>query len=571
MTRSRPTIDGPSNIRRPGYRLLAAPATTPSACSAARSPRPGRRGPPSAVFIFLGGDDDDTLRIRRHDRPRRHRRLHRRRRQRPADLQRPRRRRRLLLREHLHRPPRRPPFRVRATRSPSAASDRPPRSGGRRSRVYGHGGNDILATFSNSMPAKTLLDGGAGDDQFRLGNDNDMPTSTAVDLRGGEGADAVHGQRLHPHPRRPAAELRARRHRRATRRDLPATRSTAIEAVTLNASSLHRRDHRHARPPSTAFTSTPARRRPRPATSLRLNMAGATGAAFTAGPAAGSGTYTFTNRQPVNYTGVEDAPRARRPARDGACSSAAPRGRARTALAGGHPPRQRGRVRLPHPEQRPRQTLPWSNLNQVSVRFSEHVNVAADDFVLNGVNLAQYGLSTTAAQAFTYDPVTFTATWTLARFIPNDKVTVRLDAAEGTGVTDGSGNRLDGEPANFVTHNRPVPQRRRHRRRRLRAGPPRPPGRPGPQRDRQHFRLQPAPREPEPARQGRLGRRHQRRRARHHARPQRPARQPEQDRAGVSPDARRGVSSRAVSSRRDLAAVIPMARAATEGSRSSNA
>jgi hypothetical protein len=96
-------------------------------------------------------------------------------------------------------------------------------------------------------------------------------------------------------------------------------------------------------------------------------------------------------------------------------------------------------------------TLPWSNLNQVSVRFSEHVNVAADDFVLNGVNLAQYGLSTTAT-AFAYDPVTFTATWTLARFIPNDKVTVRLDAAEGTGITDGMGNRLDGEPNNAVTH-----------------------------------------------------------------------------------------------------------------------
>ncbi len=88
--------------------------------------------------------------------------------------------------------------------------------------------------------------------------------------------------------------------------------------------------------------------------------------------------------------------------------------------------------------------LPWTNLNQVSVRFSEGVNVTADDLVLRGVRVAEY-----AGLAMTYNPSTFTATWTLpagATFAA-DKLLLDLNADAG-GVSDANGNALDGEWTN---------------------------------------------------------------------------------------------------------------------------
>ena len=93
--------------------------------------------------------------------------------------------------------------------------------------------------------------------------------------------------------------------------------------------------------------------------------------------------------------------------------------------------------------------LPWTNLDRVSIRFSENVNVAADDLVVRGVNNATYPLA--AGGAFTYDQFTFTATWTLsAAGLPADKVLLDLDADAGTGVTDINNNRLDGDWTNPV-------------------------------------------------------------------------------------------------------------------------
>jgi hypothetical protein len=88
--------------------------------------------------------------------------------------------------------------------------------------------------------------------------------------------------------------------------------------------------------------------------------------------------------------------------------------------------------------------LPWINLNKVSIRFNENVNVAADDLVIRGISFATYPTS-----AFAYDATTSTATWTItaAAFV-NDKLLLDLDADAGTGVTDTSGNQLDGEWAN---------------------------------------------------------------------------------------------------------------------------
>ena len=65
--------------------------------------------------------------------------------------------------------------------------------------------------------------------------------------------------------------------------------------------------------------------------------------------------------------------------------------------------------------------LPWTNLDQVVVPFSEDVQVSTNSLTIAGVNTANYAVSSVA-----YDPNTFTATWTLAsalsgRLIPNHR------------------------------------------------------------------------------------------------------------------------------------------------------
>ena len=79
--------------------------------------------------------------------------------------------------------------------------------------------------------------------------------------------------------------------------------------------------------------------------------------------------------------------------------------------------------------------LPWSNLNQVSMTFDEDVNVAQDSLLVNGVNAASYGIA-----GFDYDYVTYTATWTLANPLPNDRVTLSLAGS----VLDLVGNSIEG-------------------------------------------------------------------------------------------------------------------------------
>jgi hypothetical protein len=80
--------------------------------------------------------------------------------------------------------------------------------------------------------------------------------------------------------------------------------------------------------------------------------------------------------------------------------------------------------------------MPWQNVNEVVIRFSEDVNVQARDLVLEGVNLPVI-----SEVGFSYDPESFEATWTLAGPLPTDKLLIDLSDA----VTDEAGNRLDGE------------------------------------------------------------------------------------------------------------------------------
>ena len=82
-------------------------------------------------------------------------------------------------------------------------------------------------------------------------------------------------------------------------------------------------------------------------------------------------------------------------------------------------------------------TLTWTDLDQVSLVFSEDVNVQQSDLQLAGVNVTSYDLS----GGFNYDSASRTATWTLASGIGPDKLLIALDDT----VTDLQGNALDGE------------------------------------------------------------------------------------------------------------------------------
>ena len=88
--------------------------------------------------------------------------------------------------------------------------------------------------------------------------------------------------------------------------------------------------------------------------------------------------------------------------------------------------------------------LPWSNLNQVSLTFSEDVIVDQSHLLVVGSNVVSYGLS-----AFSYDEASLTATWTLSSVLaPNaasgEEVLLHLSNM----VQDFDGERLDGEWAN---------------------------------------------------------------------------------------------------------------------------
>ena len=88
--------------------------------------------------------------------------------------------------------------------------------------------------------------------------------------------------------------------------------------------------------------------------------------------------------------------------------------------------------------------LPWVNLNQVSIRFSEQVQVDPNDLQIRGVNVPNY---TTNAASFTYNAATRTATWTLiaGQRFNNDRILLDLDGDAPNGVKDTDGNLLDGE------------------------------------------------------------------------------------------------------------------------------
>ena len=90
-------------------------------------------------------------------------------------------------------------------------------------------------------------------------------------------------------------------------------------------------------------------------------------------------------------------------------------------------------------------TLPWVNIDQIKVVFSEGVVVDQSDLKLSGVNLTDYAFKPDLPNGlpndgFVYDPATLTATWTLTGPINSDKLMIRLDATSSNAIKDIAGN-----------------------------------------------------------------------------------------------------------------------------------
>jgi hypothetical protein len=84
-------------------------------------------------------------------------------------------------------------------------------------------------------------------------------------------------------------------------------------------------------------------------------------------------------------------------------------------------------------------SLPWTNLNQVRITFDQDVHVIAADLSVSGTNVTAYAFSD-----FSYNPNTFTATWTLAQTLAKDKILLDLDANGMYPVHNAEGLALDG-------------------------------------------------------------------------------------------------------------------------------
>jgi hypothetical protein len=87
-------------------------------------------------------------------------------------------------------------------------------------------------------------------------------------------------------------------------------------------------------------------------------------------------------------------------------------------------------------------TLPWANIDQIKVTFSKNVTVNQSDLLLTGVNVPSYDVG---GGTWSYDPGSFTATWTLPQPIGDDKLMLALNAGGSGPIEDAAGNRLDGQ------------------------------------------------------------------------------------------------------------------------------
>lgn len=90
--------------------------------------------------------------------------------------------------------------------------------------------------------------------------------------------------------------------------------------------------------------------------------------------------------------------------------------------------------------------LPWSNIDQLRITFTEDVYVDAADLSLSGVNQAEYSFTD-----FDYYPESKLAIWTLTAPLLTDRYQIDLDGDGLDPVTDLSGTILDGDWTDSVS------------------------------------------------------------------------------------------------------------------------
>jgi hypothetical protein len=83
-------------------------------------------------------------------------------------------------------------------------------------------------------------------------------------------------------------------------------------------------------------------------------------------------------------------------------------------------------------------TMPWSNVNTISIRFSEELTIAQGDLSVIG---AANGPAVPAITGFAWDAASHVGTWTFAATLPRGKFLLHL----GGTLLDTVGNALDGE------------------------------------------------------------------------------------------------------------------------------
>lgn len=91
-------------------------------------------------------------------------------------------------------------------------------------------------------------------------------------------------------------------------------------------------------------------------------------------------------------------------------------------------------------------TLPWSNLDELSITFDQDVHIDSSDLAVSGVNTTQY-----QPTSFFYDPQTRTATWSFSQPFDEDRILIDLNADGLDPITNLAGDRLDGEWTDTVS------------------------------------------------------------------------------------------------------------------------
>ena len=106
-----------------------------------------------------------------------------------------------------------------------------------------------------------------------------------------------------------------------------------------------------------------------------------------------------------------------------------------------------GGYRVPTGSSSQVKSLSWSNIDKLSVTFSEDVHVLENHLSLTGVSVASVSFS-----HFEYDPRSFTATWTLSAALPKNSYRFELDGDGAWPVRDLTGSALDGEWTTSTTN-----------------------------------------------------------------------------------------------------------------------